>query len=148
MISLKELTSATGIRRKHKTGVILSGGGARGFAHAGILKALNEAGIDPEIVSGVSAGAIVGAFYADGYTPDEIYDIFCQDEHFFNYAKITIPKTGLFRSKGLLENIYRHLRSKTFKELKKSLTIAATDLNHGNRFKPWKDRLFQLRSPA
>lgn len=46
--------------KKYKTGIVLSGGGAKGFAHAGILKALNESGIYPDIVSGVSAGAIVG----------------------------------------------------------------------------------------
>ena len=74
----------TRLGKKYKAGIILSGGGARGFAHAGILKALNEAGIYPDVISGVSAGAIVGAFYADGYTPDEIYEIFSQDRSFFN----------------------------------------------------------------
>lgn len=128
---LSKLLSRARTGKKYETGVIMSGGGARGFAHAGILKALNEAGIDPDIISGVSAGAIVGALYADGYTPDEILDIFCHEERFFDYAKITIPKTGLFRSVGLRENISRHLHAKTFGELKKSLTIAATDLNHG-----------------
>ncbi len=128
MIKIKSLFSK---KRKYKTGIVLSGGGARGFAHAGILKALNEAGIDPDIISGVSAGAIVGAFYADGYTPDEILKIFCQDEKFFNYVKVTFPKAGIFKSKGLKENISKYLRAQTFEDLEKPLFIAATDLNHG-----------------
>lgn len=63
-------------KKKYKTGLVLSGGGLRGFAHAGVLKALNEAGIFPDALSGASAGSIVGALYADGYTPEEIYKIF------------------------------------------------------------------------
>ena len=59
-----------------KTYVILSGGGARGFAPGGILKALNEASIHPHIISAVSAGAIVGALYADSCISDQIFEIF------------------------------------------------------------------------
>ena len=54
----------------------LSGGGARGFFHLGILKGLNELGITPEKINGTSAGALTGAFYAAGYQPDEIAQIF------------------------------------------------------------------------
>ena len=52
-------------------GVALSGGGARGIAHLGVLKALNEEGIFPNIISGTSAGSIVGALYCAGYSPEE-----------------------------------------------------------------------------
>jgi NTE family protein len=117
--------------RRYKTGVILSGGGARGFAHAGILKALNEAGIYPDVISGVSAGAIVGAFYADGFSPVEIFKIFSQNKKFFNYAKISVPKSGLFRTIGLEENLSENLRAKTFEDLKIPLFIAATNMNIG-----------------
>ena len=58
-----------------KIGIALSGGGIKGLCHAGALKALEESGIRPDILSGVSAGAIVGSLYADGYSPDEIADI-------------------------------------------------------------------------
>jgi len=57
---------------KKVTGLVLSGGGARGYAHLGVIKALNEAAIFPDIISGTSAGAIAGVLYADGYTPEEI----------------------------------------------------------------------------
>ncbi|MFP4065078.1 MAG: patatin-like phospholipase family protein, partial [Bacteroidales bacterium] len=48
------------IKKKYKYGLVLSGGGTRGFAHLGAIKALEEHGIKPDIISGVSAGAIVG----------------------------------------------------------------------------------------
>ena len=94
----------------YKLGIVLSGGGARGFAHAGILKALNEKGIYPEIISGVSAGAIVGALYADGHTPDEILDIFSRNDSFFKYVKFTVPRKSLFKAEGLRQKPFRSFR--------------------------------------
>ena len=117
--------------REFKTGVILSGGGVRGFAHAGILKALNEADIYPDVISGVSAGAIVGALYADGYSPDEIFEIFKEDNSFFKYAKIKIPGKGLFNTVGLRKNLAKHLKSDNLEDLKIPLIIAATDMSKG-----------------
>ena len=54
-----------------KVGLVLSGGGAKGIAHIGIIKALEENGIPIDYVSGTSMGAIVGGMYSMGYTPDE-----------------------------------------------------------------------------
>lgn len=56
-------------------GIALGGGGSRGFAHLGALKALEEKGVKPDIISGTSAGAIVGALLASGKNPDEIMEI-------------------------------------------------------------------------
>ena len=55
-----------------KIGMALSGGGARGIAHLGVLKALAEFGLRPDIIAGSSAGGIVGGLYAAGYSPEEI----------------------------------------------------------------------------
>ncbi len=126
MTNIKDLLTRG---KKYKTGVILSGGGARGFAHAGILKALNEFDIYPEVVSGVSAGAIVGALYADGFTPDEIYQIFAGQKSFFKYVKIKVPGQGLFRTVGLKKNLSEHLKATEFAELKIPLYVAATNIN-------------------
>ena len=60
-------------------GLALSGGGARGIAHLGVLKALLESGIKPDIVSGTSAGAFVGALYCAGYSPEQILNILEQN---------------------------------------------------------------------
>ena len=57
-------------------GVVLSGGGAKGISHVGVLKALEENNIPIDYISGTSMGAIVGALYAIGYTPDEMLEIF------------------------------------------------------------------------
>ena len=62
--------------KPYQIGIAMSGGGIRGMCHAGVLKALEEFDIRPDIISGVSAGSIVGALYADGYTPDEIAGFF------------------------------------------------------------------------
>jgi NTE family protein len=109
----------------------LSGGGARGFAHAGVLKALNESGIYPEVISGVSAGAIVGALYADGHTPDQICEIFSSKNSFFNYVKPRLPGKGMFKTVGLKENLTKNLHAETFEELKLPLYVAATNIHTG-----------------
>lgn len=116
--------------KKYNIGIVLGGGGARGFAHIGVLKALNESGIYPEIISGVSAGAIIGSLYADGYSPDEILALFKQNK-LFNYLKLINPKQGLFKMTGLAKVISKNLKAKTFEELKLPLIINATDLNNG-----------------
>jgi len=62
-------------KKKPVIGLTLSGGGMRGIAHIAVLKALEEYNLKPHIISGTSAGSIVGAFYSFGKTPDEMMDI-------------------------------------------------------------------------
>jgi NTE family protein len=114
----------------YKTGFALSGGGIRGLCHAGALKALEEYGIKPDIISGVSAGAIVGALYSDGYSPDEIGEIF-HDVSFSQFAKIQFPIDGLFQMELFKEFLQGKLKAKTFQELSIPLRVVATDLDHG-----------------
>ncbi len=116
--------------KKYQTGLVLSGGAARGFAHVGVLKALEEKGIKPDIISGVSAGAIVGAFYADGYSPDEMIRLFA-DKKIFQFFRVTIPRKGLLQIAGLKDIINDHLGAKKFEDLKKTLYIAAANYNTG-----------------
>ena len=66
-------TSST--EKKPKIGLVLSGGGAKGIAHVGILKSLEEAGIRPDYIVGTSMGAVVGGLYSLGYSADELKDI-------------------------------------------------------------------------
>lgn len=56
-------------------GLVLSGGGVRGIAHLGVLQALDELGIRPSVISGVSVGALIGALYASGQTPEQILNL-------------------------------------------------------------------------
>lgn len=74
-----------------KIGVALSGGGIRGLAHAGVLKALEENGIKVDIIGGTSAGSMVASLYSIGYSPDEIYECFIR-----NYDKIIGGKSFSF----------------------------------------------------
>ena len=116
--------------KKYKIGLVLSGGGTRGFAHLGALKALNEVGIFPDVISGVSAGAIAGALYADGHTPDQILKLFSETK-IYKYFEIIIPKKGLLRMTGISRIVSQNLKSKTFEELTIPLIVVATDLNNG-----------------
>lgn len=116
--------------KKYKTGVVLSGGGARGFAHLGVLKALNDAGIFPEVISGTSAGALVGVMYADGYSPEEILKIMNSTSK-LHFIRPTVPREGLLQISGIVRILQEHLRAKKFEDLKIPLFVTATDLNNG-----------------
>jgi NTE family protein len=81
----------------YKIGLVLSGGGARGIAHIGALKALEENGIYPEVLSGASAGAYIGALYASGMSPSAILD-FVQESSLWKLFQIGLPLDGLARN--------------------------------------------------
>ncbi|TDD97399.1 patatin-like phospholipase family protein [Flavobacterium cellulosilyticum] len=115
---------------KYKVGIVLSGGGARGIAHLGILKALEEFGTKPSVISGTSAGAIAGAFYARGFSFEEIL-IILKKGHFFNYSNLLIKKQGFFSMKGF-EKIYsNYFPTNSFSDLNIPLYVAATDVLKG-----------------
>ena len=63
-------------KRKPKIGLVLSGGGAKGFAHIGVLKVLEQAGVKIDYIGGTSMGAVVGGLYASGYNAQQIDSIF------------------------------------------------------------------------
>jgi len=113
-----------------KVGLALSGGGARGFAHLGIIKALEELGITISQVSGTSAGAIAGAFYCYGFKPDQILEII-SSTGFLKSVRPAWAWTGLLSMEGFKEVLLRHLPEDSFESLKIPLTIAATEIRHG-----------------
>jgi NTE family protein len=117
-------------KRKYNIGIVLSGGAARCFTHLGVLKALEEFGMKPDIISGVSAGAIAGALYADGFTPEEILEIYTR-KSIFEFMQMTVPKTGIFKPTGLRETLIKNLRATTFDQLKVPLVVTATNLIDG-----------------
>jgi NTE family protein len=116
--------------KKYRTGLVLSGGGARGFAHLGVLKALNDSGIYPDVISGTSAGALVGVLYADGYTPVEILNIMNTTSR-LHYIRPTVPREGLLQISGIERILKEKLRAEKFEDLKIPLFVTATDLNNG-----------------
>lgn len=112
----------------HFLGYALSGGGAKGFAHLGSLKVLEKCGLKPDIIAGTSAGSLVGVFYADGYHPDEIGELFKKKE-FREFVELSIPRAGLLKSAGLHSFLKKNLRAKRFEELKMPFYAVATDWN-------------------
>jgi NTE family protein len=112
-----------------KIGLALSGGGAKGFAHLGVMKGLLEQGFQPQIISGVSAGAVAGALYAAGYHPDKILEIFIASK-FYRFMRLSISFTGLLRMERV-EKLYERYLPATFEELKLPVIVSATDLQAG-----------------
>jgi NTE family protein len=116
--------------KKYQLGFALSGGGARGFAHAGALKAIEDAGYKPEIIAGTSAGAFAAVLYSDGYSPEEIIELFTGKE-LKEFAEIHIPKTGIFGTGGLRKFLQKHLRTKKFEDLPIPVKVVTTNLDEG-----------------
>ncbi len=116
--------------KPYKIGLALSGGGAKGFAHLGVFKLLEESGLKPDIISGTSAGSLMGVLFADGYSADEIKNMFIGRE-FSEFAQLQIPKSGLFNYDRFQEFLKRHLRSKRIEDLPIPTVIVATDLDRG-----------------
>lgn len=116
--------------RQYNIGLVLSGGGARGFAHLGLIQALNDNGIFPDIISGTSAGALAGVLYADGYSPKEILHLMNSGSR-LDFMRPALPREGLLQIGGIIKILKSCLRARTFEQLKIPLIVAATDLNNG-----------------
>lgn len=113
---------------QYELGLVLGGGGARGFAHLGAIKALQEAGIKPDIISGTSAGAIVGAMIAAGHSVEECMEFFI-GKKVFNFARPTVSKMGLMVMHGMEERLTHFLQVDSFEKLKIPLVVTAGDIN-------------------
>ena len=110
-----------------KIGLALSGGGSRGIAHLGALKALNQLGIKPSMIAGTSAGSLVGAFTAAGYSPDFIFDTI-QSLGIMNSLKFAFNRFGLFKMDKVEEVFLKYIPHNSFEKLKIPLTVCATDI--------------------
>lgn len=113
-----------------RIGIVLSGGGARGLAHAGVLAALQEEGIEPGIVAGTSSGAIVGALWASGRDPREMVEFFRTTSP-FKLSRIALLGPGLLDTKKILEDFRRFFPDDRFEALERRLFVAASDLVSG-----------------
>src|SRR5688500_10621229 len=113
-----------------KVGLVLSGGGARGAAHIGVIKALLEMGVKIDMISGTSAGAIVGALLAKGLTPEEILTA-VSGLSLFRSVRPAWAWSGLLTMEGLRVLLNKHFPENDFKALKLPLTVAATEVRLG-----------------
>ena len=111
-------------------GLVLSGGGARGFSHIGVLRALEEMEIKVGAISGTSAGAIVGSLYASGVPLDEMM-LKIEKQSFLGFNNFNFNSPGFFNSNSLAQFMQQNLRCKYFEELNFPFYAIATDIENG-----------------
>lgn len=113
-----------------KIGLALGGGAARGFAHVGVIKALESQGIIPDIIVGTSAGSVVGALYAAGNNGFELQKL----AHRLDESKISdwsLPDRGVLKGEALQQFINDAVAQRPLESLKKPFAAIATDLQSG-----------------
>lgn len=128
--NIEGLLERIGFGRDHSTGLALSGGGAKGFSHIGVLKAFEEFGIRPDVLSGVSAGSIAAALYGSGLTPDDITECFAATSGFGDFTEWSIPKKGFMRLDRFGKLLDSWLPVKYLEDMKIPTVICATDFDH------------------
>ena len=113
-----------------KIGLALGGGAARGFAHIGVIKALEAQGIVPDIVVGTSAGAVVGSLYASGLSGFEMQKMALEiDEG--QLGDWSLPDRGVFKGEALQNFVNRAVANRPLEKLPRSFAVVATDLKSG-----------------
>lgn len=122
------------LTRKPRLGLALSGGGARGLSHIGVIRALEKASIRPDYLTGTSMGGVIAAGLAAGLSSAEMEQIahdFASPRQLLRMADLTVPRESLFRGERLLAFFDQHLNGCTFADLSIPLTLVAVDLNSG-----------------
>ena len=113
-----------------KIALALGGGGARGFAHIGVIKALEAHGIVPDIVIGTSAGSLVGALYAGGYHGFDLQRVALQIDDTV-IADWSLPDRGFIRGEALQNFVNSAVQNRPLEKLNKPFATLATDLQSG-----------------
>lgn len=117
-------------RRKPRIGLALGGGAARGFAHVGVIKTLETQGIQPDLVVGTSAGAVVGALYASGLNAFELQKLAIQmDES--RLTDWTLLERGWLKGEALERFINQQVNQKPLEGLARRFGCVATDIRNG-----------------
>lgn len=125
------LTEGERPKPPYRLGVALSGGGARGFAHVGALKALEEAGMKPDVIAGVSAGAVAAVMYAAGVPLDEMLSLFTSTK-FTDFARPSlIHGDGMFSLMRFKQFIEEATGIDRLENLRIPTYVGVTDLDHG-----------------
>ncbi|MFH1592242.1 MAG: patatin-like phospholipase family protein [Candidatus Woesearchaeota archaeon] len=113
-----------------KVGLALSGGGASGLAHIGVLKVLEDNDIKVDVVSGVSFGALIGGLYSAGYSAYEIENI-AKNIDWGRLLDFTLPVNSFIRGRRFENTIRKLIGNKSFKELDKKFSVVAANLDKG-----------------
>ncbi len=113
--------------------LVLSGGSARGFAHIGVIKALEHSGIRPGLVVGTSAGSIVGALYAAGMNASELEDAAKRaDDSLLGDYTLSLSSLGLVRGERLREFVNTEAKHRLIEQFPIRFAAVATDLRSGD----------------
>lgn len=123
-------TAPASTPRAPAIGLALGGGFARGIAHIGVLRVLEEEGIRLCAVAGTSVGALIGACYCSGLTPAEMDDV-AHNTRFTSFARWTISRYGFASNDRMVLFLTRYLKCLNFEDLRIPLGVAATDFNTG-----------------
>ncbi|KGX88560.1 patatin-like phospholipase family protein [Pontibacillus litoralis] len=115
-----------------KIGIALGSGGARGFAHLGVLNVLQQENIPIDMVAGTSMGALVGAFYCAGQEMETMYRLARTFKRKY-YTDITVPKMGFIQGKRIKELIRMFTFNKPLEALDIPLSVIATDIYNGEK---------------
>ncbi|XQY93395.1 patatin-like phospholipase family protein [Metabacillus sp. HB246100] len=118
--------------KQPKIGLALGSGGARGFAHLGVIKVLRDAQIPIDLIAGSSMGALVGSFYASGISIDRLYQFALAFKRKY-YLDFTVPKMGFISGNRVKELIRLFTHQKHFSELDIPVSVIATDLYNGKK---------------
>ena len=118
------------ITKRPSLGVALGGGFARGIAHVGALKVLEEEGIPIDYVAGTSVGAIIGAGYCSGMSAAELTDL-ARTLRLADFARLTLSRYGFYNNDRMVRFFARVLKRHTFEEMRIPLAIAATEFRTG-----------------
>lgn len=113
-----------------RTGIAFSGGGARAVAHLGVVKALKEHGLIIDTFSGTSAGALVGAFLAGGYEPEEVLKILLKT-NVYKILRPAISMRGLLKCVSIEPLIKPYFTHDSFESLDHPLYVSATNIRTG-----------------
>jgi len=129
----RELSGKPGVAEVRQIpciGLALGGGFARGMAHIGVLKVLEQEGIPVRIVAGTSVGALIGACYCSGLSIEELEHV-AHSVRFTTFARWTVSRYGFASNDRMVQFLERTLKVKTFEELRIPLGVTATDFNSG-----------------
>lgn len=120
------------LMRQPVIGLALGSGGARGFAHLGVIKVLKEEGINVDVIAGSSMGALVGCFYGAGLDIDRLYKLAGAFKRKY-YLDFTVPKMGFLAGKKVKELIRLFTHGKSLEDLDIPVRVVATDLKAGEK---------------
>jgi NTE family protein len=138
VLSVKKKKYLIGLNRRSlvmehpKIGLALGSGGARGFAHLGVIKALKDAEIPIHLIAGSSMGALVASFYGAGIDMDRLYKLSTAFKRKY-FLDFTVPKMGFISGKKVKEFIKVFTHGKNIEDLSIPIGIVATDLLTGEK---------------